>query len=277
MINSKTIEEIPEVLYKYRYFDKKDYHIKLIENASLWFSSAREFNDPFDSILQFQLDDNPVGIRKKWALDYLKRENPNLNNKNRRIIASQRLREIRKDPHYFDWFKEDYIERNYNRFGFCCLSPYNDNLLMWAHYSQNHQGFCVGLDYPKLFDSRQNLALKGKVIELKKILYSEEMPIVNLYSSRLSNHWENDIMTLLCTKSKHWEYEQEYRIILWNNINTLLNIGHDKIKEVILGCRISNENKARILKLIKELMPEIKIFQSIKHKTRFALKFEQIN
>ncbi len=150
-------EDTPPILYKYRYFDPRGRHLELLHANQLWFASARSFNDPFDSTLQYQFNDNPAGVRLKWAQDFMKKENPNLNRKECRDLARMRLREIDQTPGYFDQFRENYIETNYNKFGICCLAEIKDDLLMWAHYSDHHRGFCVGIDTEQLSEFQLSL------------------------------------------------------------------------------------------------------------------------
>ena len=119
-------------------------------------------------------------------MDFVRREYPHLNNEKRRILVRKRLREMRKDPQHLDWFKETFTERNYDTFGMCCLTPHKDNLLMWAHYSFNHQGFCVGFNTTKLNLFLKSLALYDKVIELLKVSYSVIMPNINFYKSNIA-------------------------------------------------------------------------------------------
>ena len=136
--------DTPPILYKYRIFDSKGHYLNLILDGELWFSSARAFNDPFDSALQYQFEDNPPGIRRKWAENFLKREIPHLNRKERRKLAHEKVKEI--DSEYIEKQIPHHVELNYKRYGICSLTEIRDDLLMWAHYSDQHRGFCVGID-----------------------------------------------------------------------------------------------------------------------------------
>ncbi len=269
-------DDTPSILYKYRSFDPMGYHLQLIRDAKLWFTSARNFNDPFDSSLQYQLSDTPRGIRHKWADTFLKRDNPDLDRMQRKSIVSQRLREIDKDQEHYEWFRCDYVERNYQKFGICCLTPTNDNLLMWSHYSDNHRGFCVGVNMVKLKELQYIFSEKRHILDLVKVTYTEIMPEINFFSSMISERWHQDIMTLLSTKSEHWSYEQEFRLIYWDHIDTAVNIGHNAIAEVVLGCRVNQEDKKNVLTLLEERHCRAEVFQTVKNKTMFALEFERI-
>jgi hypothetical protein len=269
-------EDTPDILYKYRFFDPEGYHLKIIEDSLLWFTSARAFNDPFDSVLQFRFADRPPGIQMKWAINFLKREFPHMNHKQRRQMARERLREIKKDPDHYESFKRHSIETNYNKFGLCCLTSARDDLLMWAHYSDDHRGFCVGIDTAQLLELQNSLARRSHLLDLRKVIYADKMPEINFYESMMSNQGEEETIDLLCTKSAHWSYEEEFRLIYWDHTNTALSIEQDAIAEVCLGCRIQEENREKTLSLLDEKHSSAAVFQAHKHETSFTLEFEQI-
>ena len=269
-------DDTPAILYKSRFFDTSGYHLKVLEEAQLWFTSAREFNDPFDSSLSYQFDDKPQGIQEKWAQDFLKREFPHLNRQQRNSLARQRLREINKDSEHIEQFRQNSVEKNYNKFGICSLTPAKDDLLMWAHYSDNHRGFCVGIDTSRLLELQLSLATEGPLLSLQKVIYSDEIPMINFFESMISDHRDQDTLTLLCTKSTHWSYEQEFRLIYWDTVNTALTIGHDAIVEVVLGCRIRDEDKEKILSILEEKQCSAVVYKAEKHNSVFGLHLERI-
>ena len=55
MLISLQAKDISNILYKYRYFDNNEYHLRLIKNLELWFTSAKMFND---CTLKYKLDGN---------------------------------------------------------------------------------------------------------------------------------------------------------------------------------------------------------------------------
>lgn len=143
-------EGTPTTLYKYRQFDADGYHLRLLEEGELWFSSVRAFNDPFDSVLTFETEGTPAWKKRRWAENFLQRETPRLGHRERGRVARERLRKIARDPEHFDWVKAQHVESVCRTLGVYCLSEVRDDLLMWAHYSASHSGFCVGLDTERL-------------------------------------------------------------------------------------------------------------------------------
>src|SRR5690606_30132625 len=79
-------------------------------------------------------------IRKHKGSNYLERFrlNRNLNSK---IL-----------PQHKEFMQQIYNAENADR-GVTCFSKNCKNLLMWAHYANNHTGMCIGYDLVMLRDS----------------------------------------------------------------------------------------------------------------------------
>ena len=275
-ISNPQPRDTPQILYKYRYFDKNKYHLMALEKPQLRFASARDFNDPYDSTLQYNFLDQPPGIQLKWAIEVTKIEFPQLNKDEIKEKAKSQLDKINNDSSHLKWFKKHYVDVNYDKFGICCLTPNQKNLLMWAHYSDNHKGFCIGFDTNKILEIQKLLVKKNELLQLLKIPYSDTIPSINFYESMSSDQWVNDLYKMLYTKSSHWSYEQEYRLSYWNHPNMSLDISFNVISEVILGCKISKNNKKKILLVISKFDSNISLFQAHKHSTKFDLHFEKL-
>ena len=270
-------DKLPKILYRYRCFDRDGYHLDLIKKAQLWCASPKEFNDPFDVAIPFRFDKADRATKLRWAQEYLKRMKPDLNYQQRRQLARKRLLEIKKQPDYWENVQKWFFGYLYELLGMCCLTAVKDNLLMWSHYSDKHKGFCVGVDTEKLVSLQISLALSLKGLEVERVQYTDKVPDIDFFTSKLSNdQWKKDFATLISTKSKHWAHEREYRLIYWGHPNTTLEIGYDAITEIILGCRTTDADKANLLSIIKQTECNAKVFQARKHARRFSLEFERI-
>ncbi|MDE7379939.1 MAG: DUF2971 domain-containing protein [Clostridia bacterium] len=142
-----------------------------------------------------------------------------------------------------------------SRFAITCFSTSPDNILMWSHYANKHKGFCVEYDFSKM--RAQNILLM-----LYPAIYSEKRPVVpmtlfdldNLNDIKLSNDRNAipDIIMALLTKSKIWDYENEWRIIA-----TQSDLDEQKLKEdiavkVYYGANIDEEDKKQLDKIVEE-------------------------
>lgn len=132
-------------------------------------------------------------------------------------------------------FLKDYIENNKNKIGIISFSESKDNLLMWAHYANEHKGLVAGFIYPscewkycKFFehlfllpslsrsDSERNIFFNG---EIKPVMYRKQqrykIDSFDFDYSNISIEGADRILyEIFLQKSEEWIYEKEHRIIL---------------------------------------------------------------
>ncbi|HBB18409.1 MAG TPA: hypothetical protein DCZ97_15940 [Syntrophus sp. (in: bacteria)] len=172
--------------------------------------------------------------------------------------------------------------------GILCLTERCDNLLMWAHYTADHTGFVIEFDEKHPFwDQRKNP--KEIIGILRKVRYSKERPEVTLFDMNKVKQDEQGLMQwaedLCWTKSDHWQYEDEWRMVytLRDCQNKkagekdicLFPIPTECITSVIVGCRMSDADKQRIRDLIKSdrRFSHIKVLQADIDNREYKLNF----
>lgn len=111
------------------------------------------------------------------------------------------------------------LKKSWNKyFGILSLTQTNDNITMWSHYAQNHEGFVIEFDpYNEFFNKKRND--NDSLGYLREIRYTDKRPNIELISSQKS---ETEIIEyvanhILYTKSQHWSTEKELRLV--NNLN----------------------------------------------------------
>ena len=269
-------EKAPPVLYKFRRFDSQRRHLSLITQSDIWFACARDFNDPFDIAFEYNLDGVDTDLAVEWARNAVRRHEPHLRPEQREVRTLERVTEIRNNPAYLQRVKAEFVEHNQNTFGICSLSAANTNLLLWAHYSQNHSGFCVGLSVDHLNAISMGFVRKKILLDLHEVKYSDILPKPNFFESMIHLEDTKHIQDFIETKSTDWHYEQEWRLVLWGQVNKCLRIGHESITEVILGCRISLHNREMILDACRQFLPHAIVFQARKKDRQFGLELHPI-
>ena len=110
------------------------------------------------------------------------------------------------------------------------------NVLMWAHYANNHKGFCIKYKFSKGFLKTESRC----VTRFKDIIYHDRCVPFNM------NRHSINTDQALCTKLSDWAYENEVRLITCApDINGyFLTIPIDEessIDEVYFGYRCSEE------------------------------------
>lgn len=162
-----------------------------------------------------------------------------------------------------------------------CLTEEHDNILMWAHYSDLHKGAVIQLKCIEKLDN--------PICASTKVVYSDYFPsiiqgvddFVKINTGQKIFDQKDLYTRFICTKSNHWAYEKEWRLVYpRDNKNTELfeysKLWPQEIDAVYLGCRMSESHKDTILKLLEGELNHVRVFQGRKDSNRYALNFEQI-
>lgn len=215
------------MLYKFTNWNKNDHLKDNIKNRTLWFNTPEAFNDPFDIFANFQMNKQDRSQAHKFFeecgcdIQIVKEFSA------QDILALQAIRDR---------------SNIYNsKYGVTCFSRENNNILMWSHYADRHQGICLGFDIDETDIHLRNFMCESNrykdnslVYKLLPIEYGDDRP-----EFRLSG---NNTEKLLQTKSTHWDYENETRIMVRSDKEIVFPKGlHYKsscLKEIILGANM---------------------------------------
>lgn len=173
-------------------------------------------------------------------------------------------------------FKKKFDEVMNNTLGILSLTTNPDNLLMWAHYANEHRGFVIELDEKhNFFKSKEenNYIYNG----IQKVNYSEIRPDKFLKDFEFKD--------LLLVKSKEWAYENEYRIIqkledadeVKSDIY-LFKLPRNLVKAVYCGCNMENSKKAKILEILnkEDNFHNVKVYNTTISDKYYKLEFVQV-
>lgn len=143
----------------------------------------------------------------------------------------------------------------------------NDNILMWSHYANNHKGFCI--EYA--IDKKEKNEL---LFNLFPVIYSKKRTKMNelFFNNRTIFEWYKNG---LLKKADFWSYEKEWRLILLEN-DCLVDktFSFYPIKAIYLGCKISDEEKEKIRKLIVD--KNIELYQGEMSKEYYQINFRKV-
>lgn len=185
----------PEVqrLYKYRAFDA--FSLSSLVDQTGWFATPVSFNDPFDC--RITLADSKVAADVQLALEEIQARGAS------REIKPEDYGVLDSDREAFARAKAGIAEAT-ESIGVFCLSELSDHILMWSHYANCHRGFCI--EY-----GRQPENSLGTLAE--PVLYSDEYPELGLLELMAQGDGSSPSDVLWRTKSSHWSYEREWRIV----------------------------------------------------------------
>ncbi|WGV18599.1 DUF2971 domain-containing protein [Pseudomonas putida] len=251
-------------IFKYLHPDRID----VLESTRICFSSPQNLNDPFELRPPLRLYESDelaweaaAGLLPQILEDtYAKfSEDAKLLVSREQLAAAVQVQMLSRESGFASLIKKlmPEIASRFNsateqRIGILCLTESPDDLLMWAHYGCSHEGFVLEFD-PEASFFHQRRSEKDEFRSLRPVIYSPTRPTLTFADAK-------DVSPLL-TKSDHWSYEQEWRMMVdLNDASVVLDAGEKKfhlfdfpasaIKSVIFGSRMSQTKKHRILELI---------------------------
>lgn len=167
--------------------------LDVLLGKSLKFSSPRQFNDPFECRSVVVLEAGEAGA------EYLKKGCRSLGlSPAKRLSFQKQLERKFADGNVMQGSNEE-MDNLIERVGVSCFSGVKDSTLMWTHYASQHTGVCIG------FDTGQHIFQTAW-----KVNYQQELPTIY----RPTDDPDLMLQKSLLTKSLHWKYECEWRIII---------------------------------------------------------------
>jgi len=248
----------PEInkLYKYREFN--EFTLDIIANNRIFFPKPSVFNDPFDCSIQVNHN-----LSFEEYLDLIKKEGIR-NNKTPSQIES-RLKGAKSlgivPPDILKTLEKgiEDIHKDNDEMGIVCLSEDSVNILMWAHYANEHKGICIE------FERNKDNTL-GNYEITRPIVYQKSYPKFTILDFGTSVEG-GVIEKLIWSKSLDWAYEKECRIASPYG-NVALSIP-GKISAIIFGIRASSSSIDIIRKLTQGT--DIVLKQAEKLENEFGL------
>lgn len=310
----------------YRYFSNVDYALEAINSGEIYCSLSDTFNDIFDcriindgSVLDADVSGEPSFIIsyvngilldcKDFFVDFFSREKSfeqmerdfkNSLSNGTSIKPSEYLHFVhryseREDDYssFYAKLKAAYIEKH-PLVSLCmrvaCFSEVKDSILMWSYYTNNHKGVCLEYDLTLLdneIEDNQNI-----LNAIQKVHYSETQ-----YNNTKCFCSPNDLNSVFFTKALCWSHEQEWRLVLTDNIERVKfpcltgvylganfrqacdDLKREKIRE------FPNQERSIILdeedyfvKIIKACMKrgDIGVYEAIQDREKYKIDFIEI-
>jgi hypothetical protein len=277
------------VLQLYKYYplveskcweEEKEWERRLdnVLKQKVWLNPLADFNDPFERNFKYIADPSEAELDTRLfhhLYDFYRKDTGI-------IITSEQFKEVLKSESFIQKVfvaSNSWINGVFSRHGALCLTLDPSNIPMWAHYAQNHRGYCVIFDldltlfgeimkiadmqnyYKELLEGKEILNFYlpplGAIFVFTKIYYSDSPPIMHLNEcldvlddpNKIREGIEYLTKHTVGVKYKKWEYENEYRLVA--NINSkesgLLELSFLpflKVKGVIMGYQLTNDEKA---------------------------------
>ncbi len=226
----------------------------LIEHK-LFFASRTAFNDPFDCVVP-NLSQTPSTILKRWAEEFVERKSPN----HSEYGKSEMIKYMSSVKTLDDIHQR--IQSKVDNAGIACFSTVRDDILMWSHYADKHAGLCLEFDGSsdrEFFGEAQPIEYKDYTI----------LPLDKDSSSQMKR--------AILTKSKHWSYEKEYRIIRPENAGQNIGYPVELLTGIIFGCMTPPAVRASVKQWVQEGNCRVAFFEARLKVEEFGLDIVRID
>lgn len=166
---------------------------------------------------------------------------------------------------------QDKIEETSNKhYRIASFSKRYNDILMWAHYTNKHTGICMEFSYSGIDNFAQQYFCNIKQVRYRQKYYS--LKEYNLIDPQ-------DLIT--ATKSKHWKYEKEWRLI-YGQVKPIeenpfcLKFNPSMFTGIIFGCQITDDDRTYIQEKIPRDFPHVKLYQAERSYEEYALNINEI-
>lgn len=250
-------DSLPPLLYRYIAPDTSTTRAKLedaLVNSRLYLCSRTQFNDPYDSRLEWLQPGNEevrkychaagsiVGIDQDQADKFA----------NDLLAAPQNWPRLNEK-----------LNGTLDRLGLSCFSESRGSMLMWSHYGASHKG--VAIEYQAF-----NM-LAGLAMSLFPVVYGNDFPRLLLSAE----HAERQVFRSIVYKALCWGYELEWRVVQPNAASTHVPLDSSRVSSIYLGCKVEEST----IGLIRELLnarkslgfPDIQVFRMFMQGDAFAM------
>jgi len=224
-----------------------------------------DFNDPFECRPRLTVYNSGLK-RQSFIRERVRKIFPPNERKARKELMKEYDRRLRSSPEIIESAYEEFVKTT----GLYCLSEKNDDILMWSHYSNGHRGLCVE------FDAIIDAAFSGMMLfgQALKVNYREERPTLNVMAIGQPTEYQKALLT----KSNHWDYEEEWRVIKTEPEGGpgVRHFRPEVLTGVIFGALISTEDKQQIMDWISKYPTKIVLYQARIDETKYKLNIEPI-
>ena len=278
----------------------------ILQNGKVRYSSPLLFNDPFDVqtelIFDFDINTFPQIVHEEIEDIIFSRKHVELNSNDEWGQALMLLREkVTTHGYYPEELKAvielflkyltgliDETRKQFNlnwqaflpRLRVFSMSEINDNILMWSHYADYHEGVVFKFKVVPELDTPLSIAKPVIYKHTPPIFFTAKQWIEYILSNKDVDHqtlnWEYAYI-----KGATWSYEKEWRV--WDLLPTLTEelfsdyeLHPKEVEAIYFGCKINGEIRKKLIDAARVFNPKIKFYQAQKSTTVYGLQFVEI-
>ena len=144
--------------------------------------------------------------------------------------------------------------------GVLCFSKTNASLLMWAHYCESHSGFTM------TFDATKDTAFFTLPFKVK---YTPDYPVIEFL-----NDPGRAVVAEITTKSDHWIYEEEIRVIKMHT--GIQSFAPACLTAITMGLRITSDNEMKLKEWLSvPAYTHVQLYRAVKADKKYGIDFHK--
>lgn len=277
-IRHALLELKPNKLYRYRSVNPNN--IDALKSDSVYTVTADRFNDPYDSLIQYDVDsiekiimatanaDFMTALRDLIKSNSLHSEIPTFfpngefdqafNNllktdlTNKKEINQRLISMANNLISFIRVIMPVAVQQIRNSVTYACFSEKVDSITMWSHYADYHKGFALGYDNQNLsFNALNKVSCGLFPIIYDNVRYNANSfvawAIYNVFGIKMKQPDMLANIKVGLQKSTDWSYENEWRLICTVPLQERAKPDATPIticpNEIYYGTRISKEDK----------------------------------
>lgn len=246
--------------------EKIHYIERIFTHSELYFPSPIDLNDPLECRPLVTLGDlSDLRYREKYV-SYSKRAMiAGGNTADPEKISTWLENHTQEEAQDFCNQTTEALRQDLAKYRICSFCAENNNPLLWAHYADSHQGFCL------IFDADNELFGGASKVE-----YQDEYPAYDFTE-------EGDYLIMKnsgLVKFSDWSYEKEFRLVSAEPNykdalpvkNNIWSFPEEMLKGVIFGYNISGPDRNIIETLCKNYPGELCLKKATLHDDKFCLR-----
>lgn len=253
---------IPPKLYKYQSYS--GHALESLIRRMIWISNPEDFNDPFDC--QVRIEDVSTSPMLNEVLQAGDAKWQALTGKQRKSTMEHHRTEGESSQELADRIRTSAKFRlsELTHVGIYSLAAKQDDLLMWAHYADQHKGFVIGFDSTQLTETE-----RMQVVEVTYVDRYEELELAQIKiagAEDLPAH----LRTIAARKGFRWQEEHEWRLVFpFSRI--AVNMPMQPV-EVIFGHRMQTAQRETLHQLISQTYRDVEFFTAEPSISEFRLE-----
>lgn len=231
---------------------------QIIVDSELWFSSPSDFNDPFDTMGNFQIKGTKAQ-RSKHIRGIVEAYAPLGANRTEIEEAYARTAAM-TDGEILGLLRPSFEHQRDSTGVICFVEGDPRDVLMWSHYAADHKGVCLQ------FEPARDLFTFARAL---KVDYLNRYPMINWLEGKY------EIQKILRRKHPRWKYEVERRIIQIGAARSVFNYNPSALVGIVFGCAAGDAVISATKDVLAERAnggsPPVKLYRAEKHKSRYEL------